>query len=342
MHPQEEGRLELPHQRQGAIHRLARCALVLDQLRLHGPAWDVVVDLEALVQPVVGVQHDGRDHRTGRVAGGAEALGQGRHLRGNPEAAVVAHAVLEREEPGHHRRVGGQGHRAHRARLIEAHARPGQLVERVTPPRGRPVAPQGIRARRVERHQQQAGAGQGVRPRAGAARREGEHKQQLEASHPGTLAFSAGFSGRWAGIALLQGRGAGKPPEPVGRGARTHRAVARLEGGTADRRRPRPRTPRPRVDAEADASAADNSFDSAPRGAPRAWTISPPFREMIRSQSNHRSNVGRPDRSGAESPPIAVRGHGPRRPGASTPSPRTHGGFLPEPPHGRSSATLPR
>jgi hypothetical protein len=58
----------------------------------------VVVDVEALIEVVACVEHVGRDHGGGVPAGRSQALRERDQGVGNPDTAIVVHAVSERRE----------------------------------------------------------------------------------------------------------------------------------------------------------------------------------------------------------------------------------------------------
>jgi hypothetical protein len=113
----------------------------------------LIVEVEALVEPELLVEH-GRRHEGGRLeARLARALGQ-RHGGGRERGhAVVAHPVSQRVEAGHHRGVRGHRERRDGAAPLVACALRGQPVEVRRGGRGATVHAQRIAARGVERDQ---------------------------------------------------------------------------------------------------------------------------------------------------------------------------------------------
>ncbi len=129
----------------------------------------IVVDPEALVQPVPARQHHRRDHGGGVVTALRQELGQRRHAGREDEGAVVAHAVARREEPGEDRGVRRQGDRGRAVAALEAHSAAGQRVQ-VRRRRMRPAgAPQMVGTRRVEGEENDVGAARRGRRRRGPA-----------------------------------------------------------------------------------------------------------------------------------------------------------------------------
>ena len=136
---------------QGEVHHLVPLLLhgaEVDDLVL-GQVEVVGVDVEALVEAPARVEHPRPHEGPGRVAGLLHPLRE-RRLRGvQEEAAVVADAVVRRDEPREDRRVRGQGHRRGGRRLLEQDAVLGHRVDvrRVDPPEAvaaEPVCPQGV------------------------------------------------------------------------------------------------------------------------------------------------------------------------------------------------------
>ena len=136
--------------------------------------------VEALVEAPARVEHPRPHEGARRVAGVLHPRGE-RRLRGlEEEAAVVADAVVRRDEAREDRRVRGQGHRRGGRRLLEEDAVAGHRVDvrRLDPAEA--VAAQPVRAQGVEGdHDDVEGlagvvgrrAGPGPRPRSAGASR---------------------------------------------------------------------------------------------------------------------------------------------------------------------------
>ena len=89
----------------------------------------------------------------GRVAGGAQALGEGYDPRGQWVAERAREAVHARIEPRQHRRVGGQGPGSLRDDRVEARALAGESIEHRRALARPAIRPDPVRAQRVERDQ---------------------------------------------------------------------------------------------------------------------------------------------------------------------------------------------
>ena len=123
--------------------------LVLREIEL------VRVDVEALAEAPLALEHPGRDERSGREAALAQPLRE-RHLGVvEEEAAVVAHAVMGRDEPGEDRRVRRERERNGGGRVVEDDAVARERVDVRREVGAKAVAAQPIRAGRVERHDDQ-------------------------------------------------------------------------------------------------------------------------------------------------------------------------------------------
>jgi hypothetical protein len=119
----------------------------------------VVVEIEALVQPVAGDQREAADGRARAVAVPLQDLGE-RLLGGiEHEQAVVAHAVRHRELAGQDRGVRGGGERHRAVDVLEEHALGRQAVDDRGAGAGMAVRAQVIGPRGVEGHQQDVGPG---------------------------------------------------------------------------------------------------------------------------------------------------------------------------------------
>ena len=158
VHPLEERRawlaLLVGEPRARERHDGRRRALGHDELgRLARLAEPVVVDVEAGVQPEARVQRKRADEGARRVAGLLEQRGDRRRARGEPVAAVLAHAVLVRVFARQDAGVRGQRERRLRVREGEAHAFRGEPVERGRA-RGAAVAAERVGAERVDRDEQ--------------------------------------------------------------------------------------------------------------------------------------------------------------------------------------------
>ena len=149
----------------GAVGRLTRAALDHPGREL------VVVALEPARQPELAFERVAGDERSRRVSQTAQPLGEQRHCV-RQAAAVLVHAVAAGVEAGQHRRVRRQRRRRGRVGVREAHPACRKCRERRRSRRG-VLRRQRIRARGVERHQQQRrpGCRDGRLPRPAPARR---------------------------------------------------------------------------------------------------------------------------------------------------------------------------
>ena len=134
----------------GHLQRIAPVTLHLDA-RCAGRSLRqaVVVGLETARQTHLLPEHVRRDHRGRPVAERGQELRQQRLLGTDREAQVVAHAVLDRQQPGEHRDVGRQRLRRVRIRALEQHRvgdEPvdGRRLYPLVPVGGQPIGPQGV------------------------------------------------------------------------------------------------------------------------------------------------------------------------------------------------------
>ena len=142
----------------------------------------VVVEIEAAAESEAAIEHSRADHRQGRIAAGAQQLGQGRDRRRERPLAVVAQSVLDRIEPGEQRRVRRQGQRHRRQGMGEAQPARRQRVEPWRPRRSA-VAARQISAQSVDGDEQDVGPARRFRPRCRAGR-VGEPTEQAESGAP--------------------------------------------------------------------------------------------------------------------------------------------------------------
>ncbi len=131
VHP-EETRLSLlrPPPCESEAHHLVPAPLGDDEVLLvRALGVTVVVDVEPAIEPELRVERKRADERSGGVARAAQDGGEGRHRRREPEAAVLAHAVLKRIEPGEDVGVGGQRHHVVSVGVGEHPPLGGQAIE---------------------------------------------------------------------------------------------------------------------------------------------------------------------------------------------------------------------
>jgi hypothetical protein len=139
----------------------------------------VVVDVEPLVEAESGVHGKSTDESGRRVPGGLQDLGEGLHLRGKPEATVVADPMVRGVGPGQDRAMRGQRERALSEDVLESRPLPGKGVERRR--RGlASVGRQSVRPKRIDGHENDAS--RIARAAGGAAR---EQQQANDAPPPG-------------------------------------------------------------------------------------------------------------------------------------------------------------
>ena len=127
----------------------------------------IIVGVEAESEAEPAVENERADESRGAIAPLVEDGGQGREALCQVEVAVVPNAMLEGIESGQDGGVrrqgdGGGGHGA-----LEAHALGGQAVEARRPGAAVSVAPEAVRARRVEGDEKHVQAGGRGRARAG-------------------------------------------------------------------------------------------------------------------------------------------------------------------------------
>ncbi len=122
--PCEEGpAILLTEPLEAKVHNLVRPPLDPGQIEtLVGFHLDVVLEtFEALVEAPPLIENEGADDGAASIAGFLQSLGEGHVDVGQSRAAVEAHAVEGRVEPGHDRRVRGQGEGGRCDRLLEEH-----------------------------------------------------------------------------------------------------------------------------------------------------------------------------------------------------------------------------
>ena len=183
--------------RQGFDADRAVALLVGHRLRGAVGVDGVVVRVEAIGDPRRAPQHVRGDRRSGLQPGRVEPGGERAPGSVEPEAQVVADAVVGRDEPGQHGRVGGQRQRAVAVDVLEEDAFPRQGVDRGRGAGRVSVGWQMVGAQRVDRDQHHgrvakraeispapAGGGEQKGRRGAAAR------QSPGRSHVRTLAMS--------------------------------------------------------------------------------------------------------------------------------------------------------
>jgi hypothetical protein len=119
----------------------------------------VVVDVEVPVEAESGIQGEGPDERAGGVSGGLEVAGHGREIRREFRFGVLADPVKERRHPREDVGVGRQRRRIVGEGPFEADAPRGQGVDRRRRRVTRGVAAQPVGAQRVDRDEEDVGAG---------------------------------------------------------------------------------------------------------------------------------------------------------------------------------------
>ncbi len=111
----------------------------------------VHVGVEPGVQAPLAIEDIRRNHRPGLQTGPLEHRREGDLLRREEETAVVANAVFGREAASKDARVRRKGQRRDRLGLLEQDALPGEPVEHGCPDFPGAVRAESIRARGVER-----------------------------------------------------------------------------------------------------------------------------------------------------------------------------------------------
>jgi hypothetical protein len=190
--------------REGEIHDLV--ALLLDGAEVDDLVLREVEAVGVVVEPLVEaparVEHPRADERSRRPARLLQPLRERHRLCLEEEAAVVADAVMGRNEAGEDRGVRGQGHRGGGGRLLEddALARDGVDVRRLDAREA--VAAEAVGAQRVERDEDEVErsgrgvpAGETLPGVGGTARRagsqsppprgRGQESEEGDGDHPG-------------------------------------------------------------------------------------------------------------------------------------------------------------
>ena len=160
--------------------------------RVLPPRQLVVVGVEAPVEAEATLEGEAGDEAGGAVAGLAEVLGHAAHALGQDIGPVVAHAVAERGVTGQDRGVRGRRERGVGDGDREQSAPRRQAVEVRGDGRLVAVASEAIRAKRVDRHQQDVGRRGGPGRLPGAAGGHGEGEDGREA---------AGEAREWVAVA---------------------------------------------------------------------------------------------------------------------------------------------
>ncbi len=191
MEESEEARALLgPDPARERLHGHGAVALeVADGLRPPFRLDGVVVEVEALRDPRRRPQNVGGDGRPRVQSGRLEASGQRGVIGREPEADVVAHAVVRGQEAGQHRGVRGQREGTVAVEIVEDDALAAEAVDVGSGPR--PVAVEGkvIRAQGVDRddddgriRKYRGGPARGRRP-AGPKGRAREKGRERRAPH---------------------------------------------------------------------------------------------------------------------------------------------------------------
>ena len=134
----------------GRLHRVGAVALHLNARPIgRSRRQAVVIGIEAAREADLPAEHVGRDHGGRPVAERSQQIRQQGLLRADRETQVVAHAVLDRQQAGEHRDVGGQRLRRVRVGALEEHRVRDEPVDgRRLHPRvpigGQPIGPQGV------------------------------------------------------------------------------------------------------------------------------------------------------------------------------------------------------
>ena len=159
MNPGEEARVRRPVEPgQGCVGNVAGGALDLTEGHAGRATQIEIVEVvvEALSRAPLRVENERTHEAAGAKTRRLELLGQDVARLVEIEAPVVPHAVTGRVVTGEDRRVSRQSQRSHRFGLLEQHALFGQAVEVMRLDAPKSVGCDAIRARRIERDQQQA------------------------------------------------------------------------------------------------------------------------------------------------------------------------------------------
>ena len=187
VHPGEGGpAVAVPHPLAGGGDGRGRGALGQQERRGRAAVREgVVVDVEPAVQPESRVQRERAHERAGAIAALLQARGQRGRARGEAEAGVVAHAVLERIAAREDVRVRRQGHDVVGVRALEPHALRRQPVDPGRPRPRVPVGAQRVRPQRVDGDQEDVEARFAADLPRPAGREEPRRRQRQDAGRQG-------------------------------------------------------------------------------------------------------------------------------------------------------------
>ena len=140
----------------------------------------VVVGVEPLRDPPLGIEHVGADEPRRAIAAPFQDLRERDLLVAEEEAAVVAHPVLGREAAGEHARVHREGEGSHCDRVLEEDPFPREPIERGRLDAGVAVRAHAVRPRRVKRDDDEVQRPAARPPRQGAEihARAGAHRSR--------------------------------------------------------------------------------------------------------------------------------------------------------------------